>query len=87
MTAAEKVAEPLPLSIPSVAHELFFACGCLDEGCSRAGFQADALPYIVAAELRGMAGEILARHDMNPRLSAQGAAFVLLARAEALEQM
>jgi hypothetical protein len=46
VTAAEKVAEPLPLSIPAVAHEFWFACGCLESDCVRAGFQADALPYV-----------------------------------------
>jgi hypothetical protein len=34
-----------------------------------------------------MAGELMARHDMNRRLSAQSAAEVLLARAEQLEDM
>lgn len=87
MTAAEKLAEPLPLSIPTVAYQSYFACACLNEHCTRAGFQADALPHIVAAELRGMAGELMARHDVDRRQSGYSAALVLLARAEALEEL
>jgi hypothetical protein len=84
---AARQVEPLLLSIPAVAHEFFFACGCLDSHCVRSGFQAEALPYVAAAELRGMAGELIARADMNPRMSALSAAHVLLARAESLEKM
>lgn len=79
------VTTSLPLTVPSVAQDLFFACGCLDSDCHRCGYQADALPYIVAAELRGMAGELFARYDEDPGLSAYDAALVLLARAEQLD--
>lgn len=40
----------------------------------------------ISTELRGMAGELMARHDENRHLSAYSAALVLLARAEELEE-
>lgn len=85
MTTATDITTSLPISVPSSVAQFFFACGCLDSDCHRCGYQPDALPYIVAAELRGMAGELMARHDENRTLSAQSAALVLLARAEQLD--
>lgn len=72
--------EPLPISIPKAAYR--FRCGC-------DSFRADALPFVVATELRGLAGEILARNDearaRGTRLTAYEVAWVLTARADELE--
>lgn len=48
---------PAELRVPDAAADLYFACGCSESGCSRAGYQSDALPIIVAAELRRFAEE------------------------------
>lgn len=48
-------ATPADLSIPDAAADGWFQCGCTESGCTRAGYQAEALPLIVAAELRRLA--------------------------------
>lgn len=48
------------LEIPDAAQEAFFCCSCGDPGCDRSGYQAEALPHIVAAELRRLAAKITA---------------------------
>lgn len=94
MSAAETVRPDrtgsLPISIPAVAHEFWFACGCLDQDCARAGFQADALPYVVAHELRAVAGDLTARLEVALELgrpmTADDVLNFLLGRANALEE-
>lgn len=49
--------ESIDLTIPDAAADSWFHCGC-EAGCSRSGYQPEALPLIVAAELRRLADEI-----------------------------
>lgn len=42
------------VKIPDEASEFFFTCQC---GCGRRGYQSEALPIVVAAELRRFAAE------------------------------
>lgn len=54
------------LVIPDAAREEWFHCGC-EAGCDRAGFQADALPIVVAAELRRIADGMTLVLSDDPR--------------------
>lgn len=51
------------LTIPEAARELVFACGCHDPKCSREGYLEEALPLVVAAELRGLAALVSVLDD------------------------
>ncbi len=48
---------PAELEIPDAAKDQAFACGCARLDCRREGYQDDALPIIVAAELRRIVEE------------------------------
>lgn len=48
---------PADLTIPPDAAEAWFACGCSESGI-RSGYKPEAVPLIVAAELRRLAEEI-----------------------------
>lgn len=43
------------IEIPEAAQEFRFRCGCDDPDCGREGYTAEALPLVVAAELRRQA--------------------------------
>jgi hypothetical protein len=59
-------AETVPdLLMPAAAAEEWFTCGCGQDDCGRAGFQAPALPIVVAAELRRIADEADARSTVG----------------------
>lgn len=72
--------QPEPLSMPATVRVHRCDCG---------GYTAKALPYVAAAELRAMAGELLARNDVARETATQftgyHAAWVLTARADELE--
>jgi hypothetical protein len=48
------------LEIPQAAADAWFHCGC-EKGCDRAGYQPEAIPLIVAAELRRLIDTVLDR--------------------------
>lgn len=54
-TTPDETSAGRDLTIPQAAADEWFACGCSESGCIRAGYQADALPIVVAAELRRFA--------------------------------
>lgn len=50
--------DSIDLKIPDAAADGWFACGCSESGCVRAGYDPDVIPLIVAAELRRIAVEV-----------------------------
>ncbi len=66
---------PAELEIPDAAKDQAFACGCARLDCRREGYQDDALPIIVAAELRRQAEAITAtvRASFTGRISSLSA--------------
>lgn len=70
------------LRIPAAAAEEWFHCGC-EAGCDRAGFQAAALPIVVAAELRAQAaylGRVIEKRGNGRTVQTANKAFALMAR-------
>jgi hypothetical protein len=70
------------LEIPPAAVDAYFVCGCSESGI-RAGYKPEALPAVVAAELRRIADEpgmgfMTGPHDVS-------AANRLRARADELD--
>lgn len=53
------------IGIPEAALEYWFACGCGSASCHRSGFSKEALPIIMAENLRWLMVTLECRNDIE----------------------